>query len=98
MAFRGNDRISPNTTRETRMSTNPPRKHSACHAPMDGTACRKWCGDKSCLTPLTEVERLRALVSSHEAEIQLLRNALWKACGDDEDVVNATIESQRGGS
>jgi hypothetical protein len=29
------------------------------------------------------------------AENELLMNALWKACGDDEEVVNATIESQR---
>jgi hypothetical protein len=29
------------------------------------------------------------------AENEVLLNALWKACGDDEDVVNATIESQR---
>jgi hypothetical protein len=26
---------------------------------------------------------------------ELLMNALWKACGDDEEVVKATIESQR---
>jgi hypothetical protein len=25
---------------------------------------------------------------------EVLMNALWKACGDDEQVVNATIESQ----
>ena len=30
----------------------------------------------------------------HE-ENDLLMNALWKACGDDEEVVNATIDSQR---
>lgn len=29
-------------------------------------------------------------------EIEVLTNALWKACGDDEEVVKATIESQRG--
>jgi muconolactone delta-isomerase len=29
------------------------------------------------------------------AENELLMNALWKACGDDEEVVKATIESQR---
>ena len=29
-------------------------------------------------------------------EIDVLRNALWKACGDDEAVVNDYIESQRG--
>lgn len=28
-------------------------------------------------------------------EIQVLTDALWKACGDDEEVVKATIESQR---
>ena len=36
----------------------------------------------------TELRRLHA-------ENELLMNALWKACGDDEEVVNATIESQR---
>ena len=35
-------------------------------------------------------EELRRL--SHNIEV--LTNALWKACGDDEEVVNATIESQ----
>ena len=25
---------------------------------------------------------------------QVLKDALWKACGDDEETVNATIESQ----
>lgn len=30
-------------------------------------------------------------------EIELLINALWKACGDDEDLVKAYIHSQRGG-
>lgn len=30
----------------------------------------------------------------HE-ENELLMNALWKACGDDGEMVNATIESQR---
>jgi hypothetical protein len=31
---------------------------------------------------------------SYEHDIEVLMNALWKACGDDEEVVNATIESQ----
>ena len=35
-----------------------------------------------------EIERLRN-------EMLLLKNALWKACGDDADTVAATIESQR---
>jgi len=29
-----------------------------------------------------------------EHDIEVLMNALWKACGDDAEVVNATIESQ----
>ncbi len=36
-------------------------------------------------------DRLRRL----EAEVLVLRNALWKACGDDEEAVNGAIESQR---
>jgi hypothetical protein len=29
------------------------------------------------------------------AEVLLLKNALWKACGDDEDTVTSCIDSQR---
>ena len=29
------------------------------------------------------------------AEVRVLLDALWKACGDDEQVVNDTIASQR---
>jgi hypothetical protein len=29
-----------------------------------------------------------------EHDMEVLMNALWKACGDDAEVVNATIESQ----
>jgi hypothetical protein len=35
-------------------------------------------------------DELRRLHDNNE----VLMNALWKACGDDEEVVNATIESQ----
>lgn len=38
----------------------------------------------------------RSVHAKCAAENLVLTNALWKACGDDEDVVNATIESQRG--
>jgi hypothetical protein len=31
---------------------------------------------------------------AYEHDIEVLMNALWKACGDDAEVVNATIESQ----
>jgi hypothetical protein len=31
---------------------------------------------------------------AYEHDMEVLMNALWKACGDDEEVVNATIESQ----
>jgi hypothetical protein len=37
----------------------------------------------------------QAICAKYEAELQLYRNALWKACGDDEEMVNATLESQR---
>jgi hypothetical protein len=30
-----------------------------------------------------------------ERELQVWKNALWKACGDDERVVNGYVESQR---
>ena len=50
-----------------------------------------------------DIKRFEALVradaiaderekAKHNEEV--LMNALWKACGDDEEVVNATIESQ----
>ena len=35
------------------------------------------------------------VIQRHEAELLAWKNALWKACGDDEEVVNATLESQR---
>ena len=31
---------------------------------------------------------------SYKHDMEVLTNALWKACGDDEEVVKATIESQ----
>lgn len=34
-------------------------------------------------------------LAHRDIEIQVLRNALWKACGDDEEAVNSYIESQR---
>ena len=44
-------------------------------------------------------EAFAKLVAAKEREIydhdtRVLMDALWKACGDDEEVVNATIESQ----
>lgn len=38
----------------------------------------------------TAVDELRRLHHNNG----ILLNALWKACGDDKDVVNATIDSQ----
>lgn len=35
------------------------------------------------------------VIDKLQAELLLYKNALWKACGDDEDVVNATLESER---
>ena len=44
------------------------------------------------MTPSEYGEWIR--VEDYDRDIVLLKNALWKACGDDEEVVNATIESQ----
>jgi hypothetical protein len=35
------------------------------------------------------------IVRRRESELQAWKDALWKACGDDEQVVNDTVESQR---
>lgn len=45
--------------------------------------------DAACL------EQAAAHMEALEAKVQLLTAALWKACGDDEEMVEATIESQR---
>jgi hypothetical protein len=42
----------------------------------------------------TQIYGLRLKVMNLEHNIEVLTNALWKACGDDEQVVNDTIESQ----
>jgi len=36
------------------------------------------------------------IVRRRESDLLAIWDALWKACGDDEQVVNDTIESQRG--
>lgn len=33
-------------------------------------------------------------ISRLQHNTQVLKNALWKACGDNEEIVNATIDSQ----
>lgn len=35
------------------------------------------------------------IVRRQECELQVWKDALWKACGDDEQMVNDHIESQR---
>ena len=42
----------------------------------------------------TEIYGLRAELRRLQHNNAVLMDALWKACGDDEEVVNATIESQ----
>ena len=49
-----------------------------------------------------EIERLRAalaaeldMVQRQERELQAWKDALWKACGDDEQMVNEYVDSQR---
>jgi len=48
---------------------------------------------------INDLKRFAKLVAAkerevHEHDMGVLMDALWKACGDDEEVVNATIESQ----
>jgi hypothetical protein len=54
----------------------------------------EWTG-----APLDRLEQLVALVRADEREKskhneEVLMNALWKACGDDGQLVEETIESQ----
>lgn len=42
----------------------------------------------------TVIYGLRLQVANLKHNNEVLTNALWKACGDDEQVVNDTIESQ----
>jgi hypothetical protein len=42
----------------------------------------------------TVIYGLRLQVMNLEHNIEVLTNAVWKACGDNEQVVNDTIESQ----
>jgi hypothetical protein len=42
----------------------------------------------------TEIYGLRLQVGHLEHNNEVLTNAIWKACGDDEQVVTDTIESQ----
>ena len=42
----------------------------------------------------TVIYGLRLQVANLQHNNEVLTNALWKACGDDEQVVNDTIESQ----
>ena len=42
----------------------------------------------------TEIYRLRLQVGHLEHNNKVLTSAIWKACGDDEQVVTDTIESQ----
>lgn len=35
------------------------------------------------------------IIQRRESELEAWKNALWKACGDDEQMVNDYIESQR---
>lgn len=42
-----------------------------------------------------QIQEMHKRIAELEAELALYKNALWKACGDDEETVNATLESQR---
>jgi len=46
-----------------------------------------------------QIENLRAsvldMVQRQERELQAWKDALWRACGDDEQMVNEYVDSQR---
>ena len=56
---------------------------------LDDRTNQTWVGKR---------KRWAALVRAQDAELCVLTDALWKACGDDEAVVRDTIASQRGGA
>jgi len=76
--------------------------------PQERSSVEALCESKNMPTALRLADELAAwefsssgLCGKAAAELrrlhhnnQVLMNALWKACGDDEEVVNATIESQ----
>jgi hypothetical protein len=43
-----------------------------------------------------QIAQLQARVAELEQQLQIYKNALWKASGDDRDTVNSYIESQTG--
>jgi hypothetical protein len=60
----------------------------------EGWVVKEWFADRA-----KAFEAFAKLVAAkerevHEHDMGVLMDALWKACGDDEEVVNATIESQ----
>ena len=48
----------------------------------------------ACETAVEDIARTAAELRRLHHNNLVLTNALWKACGDDREVVNATIESQ----
>lgn len=54
----------------------------------------KTISDKARAALVAEVEKLEAENAKLKHNIHVLTDALWKSCGDDEETVNATIESQ----
>ena len=56
---------------------------------LDDRTNQTWVGKR---------KRWAALVRAQDAELCVLTDALWRACGDDEAVVRDTIASQRGGA
>ena len=66
----------------------------AWHEAGEGWVVKEWFDDRA-----KAFVAFAKLVAAKEREIydhdtRVLMDALWKACGDDEEVVNATIESQ----
>lgn len=55
---------------------------------LDDRTNQTWAGKR---------KRWAELVRRQDAELRVLTDALWKACGDDEEMVNELIDSQRAG-
>lgn len=56
---------------------------------------RRYARDEKQTTKAACILQACAHMEAMEAELLLYKNALSKACGDDEGIVNDTLESQR---
>lgn len=69
---------------------------TACNFYLTGAVCAETRaeGHKQRVALRAEIEALVRDAEKLRHNNEVLANAIWKACGDDEETVNATIESQ----